>query len=44
MAELFINMSQPVEGQPAPVSTLLTVRDGRAPFRAAGSFAAVLES
>ena len=43
MAELFINMSQPVEGQPAPVSTLLTVRDGRAPFWSSVALAAVLE-
>lgn len=43
MAVLFINMSHPVEGQPTPVFTLLTARDGRAPFWAAVAFATALE-
>ena len=43
MAELFTHMSHPVEGQPRPVRTLLTGRDGRAPIRAAIALAGALE-
>jgi hypothetical protein len=43
MTKNFIDMSHPVEAQPTPVSTLLVVCGGRAPYWVANAFAGAPE-